>query len=232
MARKSIGDADRPKPEAPRAYRSALRERQAADTRKRVVAAAAELFAALGYRQTTLAKVAEAAGVSVETVQAQGPKAALMINAVEFTAFGHIGDVSILDMDVGRRFAAIADRDEAIAFFVEEQTAVHERSALITRALFGAAASDPELDTYLGELLAGVSRQIRRLLEVCREREWLRSDVEFGELVATTVVIASVETYFRLVHREGWTGDAFREWFRRMLRESVFHGRGGGSGGS
>ena len=32
-------------------------------------------------------------------------------------------------------------------------------------------------------LLAGVSRQIRRLLEVCREREWLRTDVEFDELM-------------------------------------------------
>lgn len=208
-----------------RAYRSSLRERQAAETRLRVVAAAATLFTELGYTRTTLARVALAAEVSVETVQAQGSKAALMIASVEFAAFGHTGDVSILDLDVGQRFVALDERDDAIDFFAAEQTSVHERSALITRALFGAAANDPELDRYLGELLAGVGRQIRRLLEVCAERGWLRDDVEFEELVGTTVVLAGVDTYLRLVHREGWTAQAYRDWLGRTLRESVFaHG--------
>jgi AcrR family transcriptional regulator len=53
---------------SPRAYRSELRQRQAEETRLRVVAAAAALFADLGYARTTLAKIAAAAGVSAETV--------------------------------------------------------------------------------------------------------------------------------------------------------------------
>ena len=55
-------------------------------------------------------------------------------------------------------------------------------SAGATRALFGAAAADPELDGYVGELIAGVGRQIRRLLEICRERGWLRDDISFDEV--------------------------------------------------
>ena len=209
------------RPRSPRAYRSELRQRQAHETRLRVVAAAAELFAELGYARTTLAKIAAAAGVSVETVQAQGSKAALMIASVEFAAFGVTGDHSVLDLDLGRRFVAITDRDEAVDFIVGEQTAVHERSAGATQALYGAAANDPELDGYLGELIAGVGRQIRRLLEVCSERGWLRDDLAFDELVETAVVISSMETYTRMVHRDGWTLDAYRNWFRRMLHEAV-----------
>ena len=114
------------------------------------VAAAAELFAELGYARTTLAKIAAGAGVSVETVQAQGSKAALMIASAEFAAFGVAGDHNILDLDIGRRFVAITDRDEAVDFIVAEQTAIHERSAGATQALYGAAANDPELDGYLG----------------------------------------------------------------------------------
>ena len=189
-----------------------------------MVAAAAELFAALGYARTTLAKIAAAAGVSVETVQAQGSKAALMIASVEFAAFGVTGDHSVLDLDVGRRFVAITDRDEAVDFIVAEQTAIHERSAGATQALYGAAANDPELDGYLGELIAGVGRQVRRLLEVCSRRGWLRDDIAFDELVETAVVISSMETYIRMVHRDGWTLDAYRDWFRRMLDEVVFTG--------
>ena len=212
----------RPRAPSPRTYRSELRQRQAHETRQRVVAAAAELFAELGYARTTLAKIAAASGVSVETVQAQGSKPALIIASVEFAAFGVTGDHSVLDLDLGRRFVAVADRDEAVDFIVGEQTAVHERSARVTQALYGAAANDPELDTYLGHLLAGVGRQIRRLLEICSQRGWLRRDLTFDELVETAVVIASMETYTRMVHRDGWTLDAYRGWFRRMLHEVVF----------
>ena len=190
----------------------------------RVVAAAAELFAELGYARTTLAKIAAAADVSIETVQAQGPKASLIIAAVEYTAFGITGDQSVLDLEVGRRFIAITDRDEAIEFLVAEQTAIHERSAGAMLALYGAAANDPDLDGYLGALIAGVGRQIRRLLEVCRDRGWLRDDIPFDELVETAVVIASIDTFIRMTHRDGWTVDAYRAWFRRMLDEVVFAG--------
>ena len=207
-----------------RAYRSELRQRQAHETRRRVVAAAAELFAEHGYARTTLAKIAAAAGVSVETVQAQGSKAALIIASVEFAAFGVTGDQSVLDLDVGRRFVAITDRDEAVDFIVAQQTAIHERSARATQALYGAAANDPELDAYLGELIAGVGRQVRRLLEICSQRGWLRDDIAFDELAETAVVISSMETYTRMVHRDGWTLDAYRNWFRRLLHEALMAG--------
>lgn len=221
MPSRSIGFSAGHERRAPRAYRSELRQRQAHETRLRIVAAAAELFADLGYARTTLSKIAAAAGVSVETVQAQGSKAALMIAAVEFAAFGITGDQSVLDLDLGQRFVATTDRDEAVDLMVTEQTAVHERAAQATRALHGAAANDPQLDVYLDELVAGIGRQVRRLLEVCAERGWLRDDLPFDEIVETAVVISSIETYIRIVHHDGWTHDDYRNWFRRMLNETV-----------
>jgi AcrR family transcriptional regulator len=225
MPSKLIGLSSAERPSPRRTYRSQLRQRQAQETRLRVVAAAAELFAELGYARTTLAKIAAAADVSIETVQAQGSKASLMIASVEFAAFGVTGDQSVLDLDVGRRFVTITDPDEALEFLVAEQAAIHERSARVTQALYGAAAADPELDGYLGELIAGVGRQVRRILEVCRERDWLRDDVPFDELVETVVVISSLDTFIRMVHRDGWTVDAYRAWFRRMVEEVVLRPR-------
>src|SRR4051794_32670661 len=98
----------------PRTYRSELRRQQAEQTRSRIVAAAAELFAAEGYARTTLPKIAAAAGVSAETVQGQGPKAALLIAAAEFAAFGVIGEVDILNLDIGRKVVTIVDREAAV----------------------------------------------------------------------------------------------------------------------
>ena len=60
------------------------------------------------------------------------------------------------------------------------------------------------------------------VLEVFRDRGWLRDDVPFDELVETTAVLCSVETYLRWTHRDGWTVESFQKWLRRMLAETVF----------
>ena len=34
-------------------------------------------------------------------------------------------------------------------------------------------------------------------------------------------MISSAETHIRMIHFDGWTLDAYRNWFRRMLREAL-----------
>jgi AcrR family transcriptional regulator len=205
-----------------RVYRSELRQQQAEQTRSRVVAAAAELFAADGYARTTLAKIAAAAGVSAETVQGQGPKAALLIAAAEFAGVGVSDEENILNLDVGRQLIAIDDPQEALDFVAAVVTDVHTRTARLAPALFGGANSDPELDRYLDEFIAGINRQVRRVLDIFFDRGWLRVDVPFDELVETAAVVCSVETYLRITQRDGWSAEAYRAWCRRMLKETVF----------
>ena len=207
-----------------RTYRSQLRQQQAEQTRSRVVAAAAELFAADGYARTTLAKIAAAAGVSAETVQGQGPKAALLIAAAEFVGVGVSDEENILNLDVGRQLIAIDDPREALDFVVSVVTDVHTRTAKLAPALFGGANSDPELDRYLDDFIAGINGQVRRVLDIFGNRGWLRDDVPFDELVETAAVVCSVETYLRITQRDGWSPDAYRAWCRRMLAETVFGG--------
>jgi AcrR family transcriptional regulator len=205
-----------------RSYRSELRQQQAEQTRSRVVAAAAQLFAADGYARTTLAKIAAAAGVSAETVQGQGPKAALLIAAIEYAAFGVSGEENILNLEVGRKLIVIDHPQEAIDFVVTAATEVYVRTAKLALALFGGANSDPELDRYLNDLIASINRNVRRVLEAYRGRGWLRDDVPFDEIVETCAVICSVETYLRITHRDGWNMDAYQAWCRRMLAATVF----------
>jgi AcrR family transcriptional regulator len=207
---------------SPRVYRSELRQEQAQATRARVIAAAAELFTADGYARTTLAKIAAAAGVSAETVQAQGPKAALMIAAVEYAGLGVSGEESIFNLDIGRKMLASDDREEALDLVVSFATEIHEGSAHLALALIGGAGADPELDRHLNDLIASVNLQTRRTLDVFRDRGWLRVDIPFDEVVETAAVLSSVDTYLRMTHRDGWGVDAYREWLRRMLAETVF----------
>lgn len=214
MRQESIGRA--------RVYRSELRARQAEQTRSRIIAAAAELFAADGYARTTLAKIAAAAGVSTETVQGQGSKAGLLIAAVEFVTFGVAGEENILNLEVGRRLQAAAGIDQALNIVADAQTELHERSAHLTQALIGASGNDAELDRYLVDIVASITGQARRVLEIYRDRGWMRADLPFEEVVETAAVLCSFETYLRIVRRDGWSPERYRVWLRRMLAETVF----------
>lgn len=207
---------------AARSYRSELRQQQAESTRLRILDAAAELFADAGYARTTLAKIAAAAGVSAETVQGQGPKAALLIAAIEYSAFGVAGEENVFNLDVGRRLLAIAEYEEAVDFLVAAVTDIHRRTAPLAPALFGGANADPELERYLADLIASINLQTRRILDSFRDHGWLRDDVPFDDLVETAAVLCSVETYLRITHRDGWSVDAYRAWCRRVLTETLF----------
>jgi AcrR family transcriptional regulator len=204
-----------------RAYRSELRQQQAEATRSRILVVAAELFAAEGYARTTFARIAAAAGVSAETVQGQGPKAALMIAAVEFAAFGVSGEENVFNLDVGRGMLAVDDSTAAADAIAAMHADMFERIARLVSALIGAASSDPDLGRYVTEALAGVDLQIRRMLDVYRDRGWLRTDIPFDEVVETTAVLVSVEVYLHITS-DGRKTVAYQPWLRRMLEETVF----------
>jgi AcrR family transcriptional regulator len=199
-----------------------LRQQQAEATRSRVLAAAAQLFATEGYARATLAKVAAAAGVSAETVQGIGPKAALLIAAIEYTTLGVAGEENVFDLDLGRELLDIQDPAKALDFIVDIQADIYERGAALGSALLGGATADTELKRYLDEFLDGVTLQIRRVLEKLADRGWLRTDVDFDELVETTAVLSGFETYLRITRRDGWTAQRYRAWCRRILAETVF----------
>lgn len=205
-----------------RAYRSELRRRQAAETRTRIVATAAELFAASGYARTTLAKIAAAAGVSTDTVQAQFTKAELLIAAVEHAAVGVSGEKNILNLEIGQRYRAVATPADAVELLVDTQTDMHVRSLGLALALTGAADGDPELGRHLSTLVASITGQDRRVLEIYRDRRWLREEMPFDELVETAAVLYSIETFVRITRHDGWSVQRYRGWLRNMLTMVIF----------
>ncbi|MDT7793474.1 MAG: hypothetical protein QOD59_2910 [Mycobacterium sp.] len=186
-----------------------------------MLATAAKLFAANGYARTTLAKIAAEAGVSAETVQGQGPKAALLMAAIDHVAFGVTGEENVFNLEVGRALLAIDDYEDAVDAVVAAASDVHEKTAPLAPALLGGANADPDLKRFMNELFASIALQFRRVLEAFRDRGWLRGDVPFDELVMTTAVLCGVETYLQ-TRREGWKVDDYRSWLRRMLAETVF----------
>jgi AcrR family transcriptional regulator len=204
-----------------RTYRSELRQRQAAETRRRVVEAAAEVFSENGYQAATFAQIAKRASVSIETVQKHGPKAALMWAAVEVASFGVEGDVDFFATDLGKAMIEVRDLDGFAAFVGEAMLAINEPVAGTWTAVTGAAHGDSELRGHFVERLAAIRRQVENVLRLVAERDWLRTDVPFDDLVEAFCVITSVESYVRVVRFDGKSPEDYKAFVARTVRDTL-----------
>lgn len=203
-----------------RPYRSQLRQRQAAETRLRVVEAAVRLFSEQGYRATTFAQLALEAGVSVETVQKHGPKSALLRAAVELASFGVEGETDLFATELGRRLLTLRSADEVATFLGEMMLAVNAPSAGIWMSFVGAAHGDEELSGYHVEMLGSIRVQVERFARYVAQRGWLRDDVPVDDLVEALCVVTCVETYARFM-TDGRSEDAYKAFVSRTVRETI-----------
>lgn len=208
-----------------RPYRSDLRARRARETRRTVVAAAADLFVRHGYAATTLDAVAEAAGVSRKTVfNAVGGKPALLKLAWDHTLVGDDEPLSMADRPGVARVRATTDPAEAIRLWVELVVDVAERAAGISGVLVVAADTDADaaalLERSAAERLVGARSFAAHLDAIGGLRDGL-SPEQAADLFWT---LNDGAAFRRLVLDRGWPVPAFREWLVRVVGASVLPG--------
>src|SRR5689334_1545426 len=120
--------------EVKRRYDSSGRREAARATRRAILDAAAETFTARGYAATTMAQVAERAGVSIDTVYASvGRKPALFLELVETAISG--GDEAIPARGRAYVMAMRAEPDAArkLEIYARAIREIHSRLAPLLR---------------------------------------------------------------------------------------------------
>lgn len=197
-----------------------------------MVVAAADLFAAQGYRATTYRQIADRAGVSVETVQKHGPKAALLRAGVELASFGVEAEGDFFATELGKALLQIDDPDTMATFLGSAMLTINAPSARLWVSAVGAALGDAELTAFHTEMLASIRDQVEAALHYFAERGWLRTDVPFDDLVEAFCVVTSPETYVRFVLHDGKASDAYQAFVARTLRSTVLTSGGEEQGAS
>src|SRR3954447_16791169 len=100
----------KPTTTATRSYSSEVRAAQAIETRRRIRAAAEELFLANGYVATSMDAIAKAAGVSRQTVFTSfGSKAALLSELGDVQVVGDDEPIPLAEREAVRR---LQDEDD------------------------------------------------------------------------------------------------------------------------
>ena len=184
-------------------------------TRERVVTAAAPLFVARGYLDTTMAELAAAAGVAVQTLYlAFGSKAAVL-QAVWAAATP--------DRPAGwaEALAGAPDGPAALARHVEVTTALVERRHPLD-AVLRAAAADPEPAELLAAARAATLDTHARAVDELAEQPGFTVDVSLQRATDVVVTLLAPETYGLLVVQQGWTTPDWAEWALRHLVADLF----------
>ena len=127
-----------------RGYRSEVRELQAQQTRRRIVAAAAQLFVKPGFAATTVEDVANAAGVSRKTVfTSVGGKVELLSLALDWAVAGDDEPTSIGDRPEVRALLRLEDPAVLLTRWAHVVAEIDRRVADLFLAVEAAAPADP-----------------------------------------------------------------------------------------
>ena len=183
--------------------------------------AAASCFAERGYAATTLPQIAARAGVSVESVAANGPKRDLLLAAFEQTFGGREGSDPMSERTEVSSLLDIPDRRAMVEAMADFIVAGQERGAGIWRALSAAADHD---DT-VAELYRGLAARRRQdhllLVRALAERGMLRNERPLEEVADTLALLDGFDPYQLLVRDFGWPVDRLREWWMAMVERLV-----------
>src|SRR6266540_2551642 len=182
-----------------RRYDSRRRQAQAAQTRHEILGAAHRLFLERGYAGTTLASVAEGAGVVVETI---------------YRAFG--GKAGLFQAVI-----AEADPRRQLELYAATQPGIHARIGPLFRVLAEAAAADPELAEVSRQMdeqrLAGMGR----FAQLLADRGALRPGLSVDEARDVLWTLNSHAVHDLLVVRRGWPPGRYRDWLSATLARTL-----------
>ena len=197
-----------------RPYDNRRRSEQALLNQRRILEAAHQELVNKGYADTTISGVAEAAGVSVQTVyKAFGSKPALAKRVYDVTLVGDEEPVALAERAEIQAIIAEPDPRQKLAMYAALGRKLIERIGPLLGVLFsGAKAGDPELAEFAAttarERLIGVSGLVGQLEAIGA----LRPGLSFDRARDIVWTLIGWEVYELLVIERGWSLDDWEAW--------------------
>lgn len=206
-----------------RRYSMSLRGEQTAATRRRILDTARRLFAEQGYLGTTLSGIAEAAGVSVQTIyNLVGGKAVLLKAVYDVTLAGDDEPVPMAERPITRAVIAAPTGRACLERYAVMSRVLGERLLpLVTMLLAQATTGDPDLrefaETIEGERAVG-NRGVATHLA---ERFGLREGLDEAAAADILWALTSPDLTDRLVRRRGWGWDRYEHWLGTTMADAL-----------
>src|SRR5260221_1284972 len=203
------------RPNAPK-----VRQRQAEERGRRILAAAGELFASRGYAVTTLEAVAEVAEVSSKTIAAVfGSKRALLAEVINPEAFSTPVKLLIEEL------RATEDPSRRLSLVAQITRQAYEPLASSLALLRTAGAVAPELADVTRQIEARRRQNQARLIASLREQGKLRPGLPLEEATDVLWALTSYDLYRMLVVDQRWEPERYETWLAQLLTQHLLASR-------
>lgn len=198
-----------------RVYHSALRTKQAADTRNLIMAAARQLFAERGFAGATVAAIAQHAGVAAQTVYTVCTNKAEIMREL----------LSQLEADADcegwkARIEAQSDPRRKLDDYAASQRTLFSTGHGILDATIQVGG-----EPVVMELRARVERNTEALLtpiiDALAEAGLLVSGLTRQDAIDRAQILGGLELYLRATQGRGWTDDKYQNWLTRVLGQQL-----------
>jgi AcrR family transcriptional regulator len=203
-----------------RTYHSRVRQRQAEETRQRILEAARSQFESYGYVATTLEAIAEVAEVSPKTIAAVfGSKRALLAEVINPDAF------STPVQQLIEELRATEDSSRRLLLVARLTRQAYEPLASSLELLRTAGAVAPELANLAQQVEARRHQNQARLIASLQNAGALRHELSAEEATDVLWALTSYDLYRMLVVEQRWEPERYETWLAQLLTQHLLASR-------
>lgn len=196
-----------------RRYESPRRRLQAEATRRDILAAAQRLFERQGYATTTMAEIAEAAGVALKTVYlAFETKSGLLRTLWNLLLRGDESDRPVAERDWYIAVLEEEHPERGLRLNAHNSATGKRRISGILEVIRNAAAVDDEIAALWQRIQTEYRANQRAIVERLAQRGDLNPDLDVDRATDILWTINHPNTWQLLVVDRGWTPDQYEQW--------------------
>jgi AcrR family transcriptional regulator len=202
--------AERVKPK--RRYHSPRREEQAAATRRAILEAAQRLFEKQGYAATTMAAIAEEAGVALKTVYVAFETKTGVLRALwNLRLRGERDEVPVAQQDWYREVVEEPDPERQLRLNARNSRARKVSIAALLDVIRSGALVEPEIEGLWSRIESDYHDNQRAIAESLHKKKALQRDLDVDR--ATDILwTINHPNLWQLLTGRGWTPEEYEQW--------------------
>jgi len=199
-----------------RPYKSLVRQRQAGDTRRRIIDAARQLLQSAGYDGMTIEAIAQRAEVSAQSVYAIfRSKTGILTELLDQSTFGDEYEEAV------RQAMNASDPETRLRLAARIARQIHEPLSAAFDLLRGAGVVAPELAKLEQQRERLRYERQERMIISLRDAKRLRRGLNHRIARDIFWMLTGRDVYRMLVRERAWSPDKYQSWLADTLVHSL-----------
>ena len=193
-----------------------MRQRQAGDTRRRIVEATRRLLESDGYAGMTIEAIAQQAEVSAQSVYAIfKSKTGILIELLDQSMFGTDYE------EVVQRTLSASDPENRLRLAAGVAKQIRSAQSAMFDLLRGAGVVAPELAKLQQQRERLRYKKEEGMISFLRDSGSLRPDIDHQTARDVFWMLTGGDVYRMLVHERGWSPQQYQDWLADTLVHSL-----------